>query len=136
MYTVKEVSKQFKLSEHTIRFYTDKNLIPMLKRDKNNIRLFDEESINCLIAVKHLRDTGMSIEAIKEYINLCMKGDSTIKERKIIIMKQRNIAEKQLQEAKKRLDYLNKKVELYEKISEGIIDDTMNPRNWSNLNNN
>lgn len=136
MYTVKEVSKQLKLSEHTIRFYTDKNLIPMLKRDKNNIRLFDEESINCLIAVKHLRDTGMSIEAIKEYINLCMKGDSTIKERKIIIMKQRNIAEKQLQEAKKRLDYLNKKVELYEKISEGIIDDTMNPRNWSNLNNN
>lgn len=136
MYTVKEVSKQLKLSEHTIRFYTDKNLIPMLKRDKNNIRLFDEESINCLIAVKHLRDTGMSIEAIKEYINLCMKGNSTIKERKIIIMKQRNIAEKQLQEAKKRLDYLNKKVELYEKISEGIIDDTMNPRNWSNLNNN
>lgn len=136
MYTVKEVSKRLKLSEHTIRFYTDKNLIPMLKRDKNNIRLFDEESINCLIAVKHLRDTGMSIEAIKEYINLCMKGNSTIKERKIIIMKQRNIAEKQLQEAKKRLDYLNKKVELYEKISEGIIDDTMNPRNWSNLNNN
>ena len=46
MLTVKEVSKKFNISEYTLRYYTDENLIPSIKRDKNNIRVFDEESLN------------------------------------------------------------------------------------------
>ena len=56
MFTVKDVSKMLDLTEHTVRFYTDKGLVPSVKRDKNNIRLFDEESINWLTGVKYLRD--------------------------------------------------------------------------------
>lgn len=39
MYTVKEVAKLLGLTEHTIRYYTDKGLVPTIQRDKNNIRL-------------------------------------------------------------------------------------------------
>jgi len=35
----------------------------------------------------------MSIEDIKRYINLCLEGESTIKERYNIMVKQRDIAQ-------------------------------------------
>src|SRR5690348_510032 len=100
MYTVKEVAKQLDLTEHTIRYYTDKGLVPSVRRDKNNNRLFDDESINWLRGVKYLKQSGMSVEAIKNYVELCLEGDSTIQERYKIILEQRAIALDKLEEAK------------------------------------
>ncbi|NKR47731.1 MerR family DNA-binding transcriptional regulator, partial [Rhodococcus hoagii] len=48
MKTVKEVSKAVDISEHTVRYYADCELIPSLMRNKNNQRLFNQESINWL----------------------------------------------------------------------------------------
>ena len=62
MYTVKEAAKQLGFTEHTIRFYTDKGLVPGVIRDKNNCRLFTEESINWLIGIKHLKECGMTLD--------------------------------------------------------------------------
>jgi DNA-binding transcriptional MerR regulator len=84
---VKEVSKFLNLTEHTIRFYTDKGLVPSVQRDKNNNQLFDQESINWLIGVKYLKQCGMSVEGIKSYVDLCLEGNSTLQERYEIILK-------------------------------------------------
>lgn len=130
MHTVKEVAELLGLTEHTVRFYTDKGLIPGVKRDKNNIRLFDEEPINWLIGVKHLRESGMSLESIKEYVELCLEGDSTIDVRYQIILRQQEIARRQVEEAKTRLAYMEKKAELYREIAKRHIPDSMNPANW------
>jgi DNA-binding transcriptional MerR regulator len=72
MYTVKEAAQITCLTEHAVRFYTDKGLVPSLKRNEHNIRLFDEESINWLHGVKCLKQSGMPIEAIKRYLDLCL----------------------------------------------------------------
>ncbi|MGO4109401.1 MerR family transcriptional regulator [Paenibacillus sp. YAF4_2] len=130
MYTVKEVAKMLDLSEHAIRFYTDKGLIPSLLRDKNNNRLFNEESINWLIGVKILKQCGMSIEDIKTYADLCIKGDSTIQERYEIILRQKEHAHFQLQAARKTVDYLEAKSNYYLNIIEGVIADSSNPAKW------
>ncbi|WP_372587257.1 MerR family transcriptional regulator [Priestia megaterium] len=45
--------------------------------NKNNIRLFDQESINWLTGVKYLKQCGMTVEDIKTYVDLCLKGGST-----------------------------------------------------------
>ena len=111
MYTVKEAAKQLGFTEHTIRFYTDKGLVPGVMRDKNNCRLFTEESM-------------------KTYIELCLQGDSTIETRYHIILKQKEIAKRQLEEAKQRLDYMEKKAKLYRKIMENHIPDSTNPAKW------
>ena len=89
MYTVKEAAKQLGFTEHTIRFYTDKGLVPGVMRDKNNCRLFTEESMNWLIGVKHLKECGMTLDSIKTYIELCLQGDSTIETLYNIILKQK-----------------------------------------------
>lgn len=130
MYTVKEVSKLLDLTEHTVRFYTDKGLVPSVKRDKNNNRLFDQESINWLIGVKFLKQCGMSVENIKSYVDLCLKGNSTIQERYEIILKQKEIAQAQLEEAKRTVKYMEEKASHYLDIINGVMPDDTNPGDW------
>lgn len=118
MYTVKEVSQKLELSQHAVRFYTDNGLLPSVQRDKNNIRLFDQRAVNGLNMIKCLKHSGMSIKDIKRYVDLCALGDSTIPKRYEIIHAQKQVAAAQLEEAKKRLEYLEVKEEKYRGLME------------------
>ncbi|MEY8738436.1 MerR family transcriptional regulator [Bacillales bacterium AN1005] len=127
MYTVKEVSKLLGLTDHTVRYYTDKGLIPSVQRDKNNNRLFGEEAVNWLIGVKYLKQCGMSVEDIKTYVDLCLVSTSTIHQRYEIILKQKEIAKKQLEEAIKIVEYMEEKSNHYLDIINGSTPDDTNP---------
>lgn len=130
MYTVKEVSEILNMTEHTIRFYTDKGLVPSLKRDKNNNRLFDEKSINWLKGAKNLRGCGMTVDAIKNYVDLCLQGDSTINERYEIILKQKEITDAKLVEITQKAKYLENKANHYLDIINHLVSDNTNPNKW------
>ena len=131
MYTVKEIAKCLNMTEHTIRYYTDMGLVPTLKRDKNGNRIFDDQSKNWLIGIKNLRGSGMSIQAIKDYVNLCLQGDSTIEERYKIIIEQKKKLEEQLKEMNERYQYIEYKANLYLDIINHDIPDSSNPGTWS-----
>lgn len=128
-YTMKQVARMLDMSEHTIRYYTDLELFPC-KRDNGNRRVFDEEAINWLIGIKNLKVCGMSVEAIKQYCNLCMLGDSSIEERYQIILEQKKIALMKLEDAQKAVDYMEQKSEHYKAILEKQIPDDTNPTTW------
>ncbi|MFE3897536.1 MULTISPECIES: MerR family transcriptional regulator [unclassified Priestia] len=130
MYTVKEVAKLLDLTEHTVRYYTDKGLVPNLQRDKNNIRLFDDQSINWLKGAKHLKQSGMSVEAIKSYVDLCLEGESTIQQRYEILLEQKATALAQLEQAKLIVKFMEEKVNHYRDIINHVIPDDMNPGKW------
>ena len=126
MHSVKEVASMLDMTEHTVRYYTDKGLVPNLKRDHNNNRLFDEAALNWLLCVKHLRHCGMSVDDIKTYIGLCLEGDSTVKERYEIMRKQKAVALAQLEEAKQRAAYIEEKVDHYHDILNGVATSGLN----------
>ena len=127
-YTVKQISEIMGMSQHTIRYYTDLNLLPV-KRDSANRRIFDEESINWLMGIKCLKGCGMSIEDIKKYGDLCLIGDETLIERREIMKKQLEIAKRNLENAKEILEYVKKKVAHYDDVIAGKIADDTNPNN-------
>ena len=131
LYSVKEVADMYGVSPHTIRFYTDKGLIPPLKRDKNNNRLFDRECLNWLEGCICLKGCGMSIKDLKHYGDLCLKGNSTLEERYKMIVECRNKAKKQVENAQKVLDYAEHKVEHYKNILSGKTYDNSNPSTWT-----
>jgi len=131
MHTVKETALLLDMSEHTVRFYTDKGLVPNLKRDKNNNRQFDEESINWLTGIKYLKQSGMPLDKIKRYIDLCLEGDSTIPQRYAIILEQKEAALAQLEQARERAEYMIRKAEGYREIHEHRLSDIANPATWS-----
>ncbi len=130
LYTVQEVAKMYGITKHTIRFYTDKGLIPPLIRDENNNRLFNQECLNWLEGCICLKGCGMSIKDLKHYGSLCLQGDSTLKERYEMIVKYRNLARENLLNAQKVLDYAEHKVKHYEDIINGLTYDNSNPSNW------
>ena len=130
MYTVKEVAKLLQMYEHTVRYYCDLGLVPSLKRNKNGNRIFDEESINWLLGVKYLRNSGMSIKATQEYVKLCLEGDCTIEKRYDIIMAQKEALEKKIKEMNEQYEYLQKKSEMYVDIINNKMDDITNPALW------
>lgn len=131
MYTVKEIAKRLNMTEHTVRYYTDMGLVPTLKRDKNGNRLFDEDSENWLIGIKNLRGSGMSIQAIKEYVDLCLEGESTLEMRYKIIIDQKKKVEDQLKEINERYQYIDNKQKWYLDIMNHRIPDNSNPGTWS-----
>lgn len=130
MYTVKQVAEKLNITIHTVRYYTDQDLIPGVIRDKNNNRLFDEEALGWLMGVVFLKEGGMSIKQIREYVDLCLEGDSTIFERYEIIVQQYEQAQKRLEDAQKTVDYMENKVAYYNDLLKTNKDE-MNPGTWN-----
>ena len=130
MLTVKDVAKKFNISEHAVRYYSDENLIPNLKRDKNNNRIFDEEALNWIQGIICLRNCGMSIKSIKEYVNLCLIGDSTVKKRKNIILEQKKLIDEEIKKLNQSSIFLNHKLEIYDKVLSNQIKDPTKQKKW------
>lgn len=130
MHTVKEAALMTGLTEHAVRFYTDKGLVPSVQRNENNIRLFDAESINWLYGVKCLKQSGMPIEVIKTYVELCLEGDSTIPRRCALMLKYKEAALVQLEKAQRRVAHLEQKTAHYQAILDNRMPDTTNPGKW------
>ena len=127
MYTLKQVCQMLNLSEHTVRYYTDISVITV-QRDQNNRRIFDEQVIDWLRGTKYLRELGVSIQDIKTFHELCMQeGDEAIAQRLDILLKQKENAEKELEVDKKRLEFLNHKIEKEKKILHHLLPDDKNP---------
>lgn len=116
MYTVKQVSEITGISAHTIRFYDNEGLFPFVSRDKNNIRLFSEDNLDWINLVHCLRDTGMPLADIKQYIELSKQGNSTAEERYNIILKQKEKAKQEVIKMQERVELLKKKTDYYKEL--------------------
>ncbi len=131
-YTIKQMAQMFDVTEHTLRFYTDRGLLPC-ERDAANRRVFTEESVNWMQGIKCLKGCGASIDDIQEYCRLCLLPESqeNLQARYDIILKQREQAKKRLEEAKATLAYMDGKVAHYQEILAGLAPDDTNPRRWT-----
>ena len=56
-YTIRQMAEMFGVTEHTLRFYTDKGLLPC-EHDGGNRRVFNEESVNWMQGIKCLKGCG------------------------------------------------------------------------------
>ncbi|WP_282927992.1 MerR family transcriptional regulator [Megamonas funiformis] len=113
--TIKEVSQKYDLSPDTIRYYERIGLIPPVPRKPNGIRDFDQESCNWIEFVRCLRDAGVQIEALIDYVHLFYQ-EGTAEARKAILVEQRDRLQKQIDTMNLVIERLNKKVDRYEEI--------------------
>lgn len=123
MYTVKEAAEILGVSVHTVRYYDDRGLIPGTKRNSANQRLFDDMELEWLFVSITLRNTGLSIKEVRNYIELYQKGDETLSERYRLMLKQREKTLAEMEQLKLRLVVLDKKIEHYGKLLNGEPDE-------------
>ena len=117
--TIAEVSKKYGLTQDTIRYYEKIGLIPPVPRNSSGIRNFDERSCGWIEFIKCMRNAGLSIKVLTKYVELFNKGKSTLKERKELLIGQREKLIEKQEDIKKTLDRLNYKIELYDDIISG-----------------
>ncbi len=121
MYTMKQTCEITGLSYETLKFYCNQGLIPNVKRDANNHRIFDERDHAWIQSLNCLKNCGMSLSEMKEYIALCLKGESTIPERKEILAHKRFALVNQLKQVQDCIDYIDWKQGFYDDVLSGKI---------------
>ena len=114
--TIAEVSKKVNLSADTLRYYERIGLIPEVSRTESGIRNYTEEDLGWIEFSKCMRNAGMSIEALIEYIKLYKKGDVTLEARKQLLISQKDVIKERLEEIQNTFDRINYKIKNYEKI--------------------
>lgn len=111
---INEVSKQYGLSQDTLRYYERIGLIPPVPRNSGGIREYDEASLQWIEFIKCMRSAGLPIDKLIIYVNLYQKGDETIAERKQLLIEERDQLTKRIEEQQKTLARLNGKIARYE----------------------
>ena len=122
MYTMKEVSKQVGISYETLKYYCKEGLVPNVKRDKNNYRIFDEKNVAWLKGLQCLKKCGMSIKDMKLYMNYCLQGPSTIPERKEMLNKSKEALLNQIKEINECINFIDNKQAFYDGVLTGKIE--------------
>src|SRR6218665_2713725 len=84
-YTIKQVGEKLNLPISTLRYYDREGLMPLLKRTESGIRKYSETDIAWLELVCCLKNTGMPLEEIKAFMELCLTGSSTSEQRKELL---------------------------------------------------
>lgn len=119
MYTMKETCEKTGLPYETLKFYCNQGLVPNVKRDKNNHRIFDDRDIAWIQSLNCLKNCGMSISEMKVYIDLCLEGERSIPERKIILEEKKAVLLEQMKLLQESIDYIDWKQEFYDDVLSG-----------------
>lgn len=119
LYSMKEACAITNLSYDTLKFYCNKGLVPNVKRNGSNYRVFDDNDINWIKNLSCLKKCGMSINEMKEYIKLCLIGKDSIGERKIILNNKLLELEEKKKEIQDSIDFVNWKQNFYDDVISG-----------------
>ncbi|MEH7436993.1 MerR family transcriptional regulator [Neobacillus drentensis] len=109
-YTIGQVAKMNHLSISQLRYYDNQGLLPFLKRAENGNRVFDENALKFLEMILCLKNTGMPIKEIKQFIERSMNGSDTIPQR-LKMMKQHEITVlQQIRDTEENLKKIQQKI--------------------------
>ena len=116
MYTMMQVCKKTNMTYQTLKFYCNEGLIPNIKRDKNNRRIFSEQDVKWIKDLVCLKKCGMSIQKMKNYLDLCLQGEKTIPQRKILLEKKQEALRNSIQELTESIHYIDLKQSFYDDV--------------------
>ncbi len=112
--TIKEVSEKYSVSQDTLRYYERVGMIPPVTRTSGGMRDYQEEDLKWLELALCMRNAGLPVEAMIEYLKLFQQGDETISARLELLTAQRDILVARKTEIENTLKRLNYKISKYE----------------------
>ncbi len=121
MYTMKDVCRETGMTYETLKFYCNEGLIPNVKRNASNHRVFDDRDIAWIKSLSCLKNCGMSLQEMKNYIKFCLLGKASIPERKHILEQKRNELLKKIAVLQSSIDYIDRKQGFYDDVLTGKI---------------
>ena len=107
------------MTYQTLKFYCNEGLVPNVKRDKNNRRIFDEKDMKWIKDLTCLKKCGMSIQEMKIYLELCLAGKSTIPQRQRLLMEKQEALRTAVRELEDSIAYIDWKQNFYDEVLSG-----------------
>ena len=119
IYTMMQACKETGMTYQGLKFYCNEGLIPNVKRDNINRRIFDERDIAWIKSLSCLKNCGMTLQEMKEYTKLCLEGASTIPERKKILAQKKLQLQENISALIASVEYIDEKQKFYDEVLEG-----------------
>jgi DNA-binding transcriptional MerR regulator len=112
-YTISEAAEKSGISAYALRYYDKEGLLPFVERTYSGVRKFKESDLEWLAVITCLKDTGMPIKGIRNYIELCMEGDKTLEKRLNLFIEQKKIAKMHMEKLENHLNKIDYKIDYY-----------------------
>ena len=119
LHSMMQVCKETNMTYQALKFYCNEGLVPNVKRDKNNRRVFDERDVAWINSLTCLKKCGMSIQEMKEYLDLCLQGEETIPQRKVLLARKQETLRETIQELQDSIAYIDWKQNFYDEVLAG-----------------
>lgn len=119
MYTMMQVCRELDMTYQTLKYYCNEGLVPNVKRDSNNRRIFDEKDVKWIKDLTCLKKCGLSIQEMREYLELCLQGASTIVQRKEMLAQKRAALLVSIKELEDSVAYIDWKQNFYDEVLSG-----------------
>lgn len=83
--TIKQVCQRYGLTQDTLRYYEKIGVLPPVHRSASGIRDYDEHDLGWVENAVCLRNAGVPVESIAEYVKLYQAGDETFAARRDLL---------------------------------------------------
>lgn len=113
-YTIKQVSEITGIPASTLRYYEKEQLLPEVERSLAGIRVYTEHDLEWISIITCLKNTDMPIKSIKKFVTLCALGDTTLEDRRQMVLVHKQTVEARIAELQHHLGHINFKVNYYE----------------------
>lgn len=105
-YSIGEAAQRMGTNTSTLRYYDKQGLLPFVDRDKAGRRKFKDNDFNFLEVINCLKKSGVPVKDIGKFINLCLQGDDTLRERYDYLDQEESKLEDKVNEMQAQLDFL------------------------------
>ena len=120
--TIKEVCEKYGITADTLRYYEKVGVIPTVGRTKGGKRDYSEQDTAWVENAICMRNAGLPVEMLIEYVRLFQEGDGTFQARRDLLAEAREEILGQLSKYQATLDKLNYKISRYdEAIRTGVL---------------
>lgn len=119
LYSMKTVCEKTGMTYEALKFYCNQGLVPNVKRDGANRRVFDEWDIAWIESLGCLKRCGLSIQEMRHYVQLCLQGEASIPQRKIILAQKREELLERIGQLEEAVAYVDRKQTFYDAVLAG-----------------
>ncbi|MDV0430523.1 MerR family transcriptional regulator [Lactiplantibacillus sp. DA1] len=115
LYSIGQVAEKLNISTYTLRYYDKEGLLPFVDRNESGRRVFKDADFNYLETISCLKEAGLPVKKIANFIELCLAGDRTLDERYEFLVEQETDLEEKMATLQHTLEYLRWKKWYYKR---------------------
>ena len=112
-YTIDEAARHTGVTPHTLRYYERIGLLPPVERASSGYRRYTDADLGAVLFLTLLRQTGMPIRDMQQFVALTRAGEDTVPDRVVVLEEHRDALRDRLALLTAHMSALDNKIGVY-----------------------